>query len=149
MVRGVVTWRRCRRQVRDGKWLTVDASFSEEGDSGIGTIEKWPPIEHPYTGALLFVPTEIVPEKVKTSTADTVDGVTTQTSGGDKQGEGKDGHEAEDAFEDANSNGRKTSTIASGAQTKLHSHASGTKWPTGTRATWRIDGRTPMVPCVV
>ena len=49
----------------DGKWLTVDVPFSEQGDSGLGTIEKWLPIEHPHTGALLFVPTEILPEDIK------------------------------------------------------------------------------------
>ena len=49
----------------DGKWLTVDVPFSEQGDSGLGTIEKWLPIEHPHTGALLFVPTEILPEDIR------------------------------------------------------------------------------------
>ena len=47
--------------------------FSEQGDSGLGTIEKWLPIEHPHTGALLFVPTEILPGDIKAGSDNNVE----------------------------------------------------------------------------
>ena len=46
----------------DGKWLTVDVPFSEEGDSGLGTIEKWLPIDIHTLALCCLCPQKIVPE---------------------------------------------------------------------------------------
>ena len=53
----------------DGKWLTVDVPVDS---SGRETAEKWLPLEHPHSGDLLFVPTEIVPKHM-TKTAESAE----------------------------------------------------------------------------